>query len=163
MGNATCCASIDGLWPCTGQPLPGAPFPLCVKHIAQVVEFANQARDHALDMKRVEARQTEQVGTIYYVRTGPFVKIGFTGNLRTRLKQYPPDAELLVTEVGTPKLEKQRHRQFEADLIGRTEWFHPSEALMAHIEALRQVSPAKRQGPMHPDGLVRIAQRATCV
>lgn len=79
--------------------------------------------------------------TVYYIRVGPYIKIGQTGNLKQRLSAYPPETVVLATETGPRDvLESSRHQQFKADCIGqwRREWFFPSAALIAHINDLRE-------------------------
>lgn len=73
---------------------------------------------------------------IYYVLFASRVKIGTTVNLPRRLAELPHD-ELLATEPGGYALEAQRHAEFAALRIGRTEWFHAGPALVAHVAALR--------------------------
>lgn len=159
-----CCApvSVHHL-ACDGRSVPGAPFPLCVGHLAEVLKFVNDAQARAVGSPTPTAGDLPPtVGTVYYVSTGPFIKIGFTTNLAQRLKQYPPDAEVLTTEPGTAALEKQRHRQFADDLTAREEWFTPSPALMEHIAQIQAWTPKQRaeaQGPMHPGGVARVAAR----
>lgn len=74
---------------------------------------------------------------VYYLRVGPFVKIGTTTDLPTRLKAYPPDAVVLAVEDGDRKVEHRRHKQFRSCLAERNEWFHPSAELIEHINGLR--------------------------
>jgi len=79
-----------------------------------------------------------QDAQVYYLRVGKLVKIGTSITLDDRLRSYPPDAVLLATEPGSYDVEKQRHRQFRDDLAARAEWFHPSPALIEHINTLRE-------------------------
>lgn len=81
----------------------------------------------------------EPVHVVYYVRIGQLVKIGTTGQLDTRLRAYPPDAVLLATESGGHTVETERHRQFADTAVTKHgEYFHPSAALIEHINALRE-------------------------
>jgi hypothetical protein len=75
-------------------------------------------------------------GVVYYIRVGELIKIGYTRDLDQRLRAYPPDAELLATEIGNELIEQAGHAQFGDLLAARAEWFHPGPALLAHIEAL---------------------------
>lgn len=76
---------------------------------------------------------------VYYVRIGKLIKIGMSSQLDTRLRAYPPDAVLLATEPGGRRVEAQRHRQFrDTAATPQGEYFHPSLALIEHINSLRQ-------------------------
>lgn len=81
------------------------------------------------------ARSNEQ-GTVYYLRVGEHIKIGFAGNLHQRLTAYPPGTELLAVEEGSLKVEAQRHKEFADFLAAGREWFDPGERLMSHIGVL---------------------------
>ncbi|MGW4603714.1 GIY-YIG nuclease family protein [Streptomyces sp. NPDC004532] len=82
-------------------------------------------------------------GIVYYVRRGNFIKIGTTRSFSARMNNIKPD-EILAVEPGSYSLENQRHQQFEEHRHGRdergtrSEYFHPSDELKAHILALRE-------------------------
>jgi Meiotically up-regulated gene 113 len=65
-------------------------------------------------------------GMIYFIRTGEYVKIGYSTNVPTRLSGIktatPYDIELLGTCPGTRATEKSLHDRF-ARLHYRGEWF----------------------------------------
>lgn len=87
------------------------------------------------DWKGVSPEPIE--GTVYYVRTCCRVKIGFTTDIDTCMASLNPD-EILASEPGTMKTERERHEQFAADNI-RGEWFDAgSPAIKAHVEALNR-------------------------
>jgi hypothetical protein len=77
---------------------------------------------------------------VYYARRGDLIKIGTTTQIKRRLTDQAFD-ELLAVEPGSFDLEWQRHVQFGESLAnkrrGQNEWFHPGEALLAHIKELR--------------------------
>lgn len=75
------------------------------------------------------------VATVYYIRFGDRVKIGYTTNLRGRLQAIPHD-EVLATEPGDMQHERNRHVQF-ADLRVIGEWFRYEEPLISHIKSLK--------------------------
>lgn len=82
-----------------------------------------------------EARPT----TVYYLRVGTLIKIGQTYDVSLRLKHYPPDTVLLATEQGERNvLETRRLQQFADARTRRREWFHPTAALICHINSLRE-------------------------
>lgn len=50
---------------------------------------------------------------VYYIRRDGLIKIGWTGNLKSRMRKLRPD-ELLAVEPGCLHLETGRHHQFGA-------------------------------------------------
>jgi hypothetical protein len=133
---------------CDSPSVPDAPFPICVKHLAQAAEFLTSIAPDVMtafmisatgvdgSFLRVNAEPYRSV--IYYVRVGATIKIGVTGRVKQRMASYPPHSVLLATEPGGDELEKQRHRQFRGDLAAGREWFHPSVDLITHINGLRE-------------------------
>ena len=77
-------------------------------------------------------------GWVYYVRVDDTIKIGYAKNVASRMRHYPPNAELLAVEPGTLKVEKQRHDHFNAYLAWGREWFRTSDELMTWITGLRE-------------------------
>jgi Meiotically up-regulated gene 113 len=88
---------------------------------------------------------------VYYLMVGPTtVKIGSTRNLAERIKQLRSDLQYVVAvESGGFDLERQRHKDFADERIGRREDFQLSDRLKTHIEALQP----------HRDELVGLAAR----
>ena len=70
------------------------------------------------------------------------VKIGFSNDLRRRIREYPPTARLLAVEHGSRRLERQRLEQFYEYRTARKEWHKPGSKLMAHIQELQAVNQA---------------------
>lgn len=64
---------------------------------------------------------------IYFLQAGPFVKIGYTNGIRTRLNDLqvgcPYKQQLLATLDGDERLELKIHDLAE-DYHARAEWFH---------------------------------------
>lgn len=90
--------------------------------------IATEARQQALDRS-----------VVYYVRTGRYIKIGYTSDLASRMHSLRLDrTAVLATEPGARRLEAERHAQFAEDRIGRREDFVPSLALMEHIRELTE-------------------------
>lgn len=85
------------------------------------------------DRKAEEKKRGE---VVYYMRLGDMVKIGWTTNLPKRTRTINPQ-EVMATEPGDMKLERQRHRQF-ADLRVHGEWFRYEGPLIQWIQALRE-------------------------
>lgn len=90
-----------------------------------------------------------KAGTVYYLRFADRVKIGFSTNLKSRLQAIPHD-EVLATEPGTMRQERERHAQF-ADLRVTGEWFRYEEPLVSHIASLAADSPSAG-----PEGVVAV-------
>jgi hypothetical protein len=89
-------------------------------------------------------------GHVYYIRRGPFVKIGTTTKLRTRMRDLMPD-EILAVEPGSYTLERTLHARFAADRIAPDcEYFRLTDELRDHVEQV-----AARCGPP-PKGLSQL-------
>ncbi|KQQ05708.1 MULTISPECIES: GIY-YIG nuclease family protein [unclassified Rathayibacter] len=81
-----------------------------------------------------------RIDVVYYIRFGERIKIGTSGNPRQRLHRLRHE-ELLAFERGGRALEQQRHAQFAAERLERTEWFARSPALDRHIETVAAGEP----------------------
>lgn len=84
------------------------------------------------------ANSKQAPGTIYYLLLEDQVKIGYTADLETRLRSYPPMAKILATHPGTRETEKAMHRKFFNHLANRNEWFYQNEELTLHIDEVRK-------------------------
>lgn len=92
--------------------------------------------------KRIEKAETKrgnrEGGLVYYVQIANHIKIGYTTKLRQRLQTLRVDPfALLAIELGSPDLERVRHRDFAACRIGRREDFELTPELQAHITRMR--------------------------
>ena len=76
-----------------------------------------------------------RVDVVYYIRYGDRIKIGTSGNPRSRLASQRFD-ELLAFERGDRLVEQRRHAQFAGHRILRTEWFESHDELLTHIGVL---------------------------
>ena len=92
--------------------------------------------DAYTDEERAEIKEALQYGWVYYLRVGDQVKIGFSTDVRRRLRSYPPGSELLAVEPGEKKLERRRHNEFAEWLVAGREWFQPSAELLQHTRDL---------------------------
>jgi hypothetical protein len=136
-----CCIVHD----CGRDSPPNAPFPICVKHIGQVMEFVQYTSRSPLNAMEVERRNrharqylSEERGVVYYVRVGELIKIGTTKQaLHSRLNVLSPDKQVLATEPGGHPTERRRHLQFR-HLRTSGEWFTPAPELWQHIADLRE-------------------------
>lgn len=102
-------------------------------------ELARASHQHDERVAKRKAAHADYV--VYYVRlTGDRIKIGWTANLDQRLRSYRARAcDLLAIEYGGQPVEAQRHRQFAAERIGRTEEFEMSKRLADHIAQLQTI------------------------
>lgn len=76
-------------------------------------------------------------GIVYYLRSGGYIKIGWTSDLTKRMRAYSPDSLLLATEPGPRALEAKRHRMFAAHRTHGREWYALAPALTRHIDQLK--------------------------
>ena len=152
--------------PCPSSVEPGAPVPLCARHLAVAADH-HAGGEGVLDLlpspcaacgARLGVHRPSgwqcavcewpvgavpdgdlpapRVDVVYYLRFGDRVKIGTTANPRQRLGRLWHD-ELLAFERGDRVVERSRHERFAEHRHGRTEWFVAHPDLLAHAEALR--------------------------
>ncbi len=74
------------------------------------------------------------LGSVYYVRLGNMVKIGFTTDMTTRMQTIPHE-EILHVRPGTMHDERVEHRRW-AHLRRTGEWFLAETELLDHIASL---------------------------
>jgi excisionase family DNA binding protein len=86
----------------------------------------------ALELKR-------RAEFVYFFRSGPFVKIGTTRNIKSRLQNlqisHPTPIALVGTIPGGVRVERELHRRF-ASLRVNGEWFREVEDLAVYIANL---------------------------
>lgn len=75
---------------------------------------------------------TTSPGVVYYLLVGTLIKIGWTSDLRQRLKAYPPDTKVLAVHPGTLETEKQMHTRFAHLLDKGREWFRDDTVIRDH-------------------------------
>lgn len=118
-----------------------------------VADFMHHEVNHpAFDAKRRESDQRqradtrraqdnafrgEQPGFVYYVQVGERLKIGYSADVRCRMRAYPPGSVLLAVEPGSTALERQRHQQFAGSLLDGREWFRPDRVILEEAAAIR--------------------------
>lgn len=132
-------------WPKCGRPRT-PDLPLCTAHITVVRKYNPGPRP----VGKVAAEpKPQKPPVVYYLQMGDIIKIGFTTNLATRVRTYPPHAEVLAIEPGGREVEVERHQQFKAHLTAGNEWFRMGDDLMAHVAAMRTEhgSPASADMP----------------
>ena len=136
-GDASRYQRVDRFWCCW----PGCsepqypPLPLCIAH---ALTTAQCVRDRLATPKSEPEPQPGLAGYVYYLMVGPAtVKIGTTKYLTSRLNNLRTDLQYVVAiELGGRSVERERHRQFADERIGRREDFRLSDRLKAHIDAL---------------------------
>ncbi|MCP2339180.1 GIY-YIG nuclease family protein [Actinomadura rupiterrae] len=75
---------------------------------------------------------------VYFIRDGDLIKIGHSGNLKTRRRAFTSDlTAILAVTPGDRDLEQATHERFAAQRAKRREWYHPAPELIAHINDLR--------------------------
>lgn len=144
---------------CDAPAMDGAPFPICIRHGAQILRFMQgqiaTVESAPVDLRlmvlsntfdRTTHRPTEikyvPDPVVYYIQIDQHVKIGYSSNLPGRLKSYPLSRRLLATEPGDEQVESTRLFEFiEYRAMGR-EWFHPGPRLLDHINRLRRSAGA---------------------
>lgn len=140
--DARCTAQVAGAHFCDQPSLPLTPFPICLKHAAEVTRYVKELFSPDPRNRPAPVEAQPQLGVIYYLRVGELIKVGFTTQLKARLAAYPPDATLLATEPGTQCDERDRHKLFATALQYGHEWFHPIPELLAYIEVLKSEAEA---------------------
>ena len=79
-------------------------------------------------------------GTIYFVKSKTSVKIGFTTNIKNRLRHLkghnPKKIKLLTTIPGTKETEKTLHKTF-SDYLIHGEWFKYTSEVKQFINELK--------------------------
>jgi hypothetical protein len=82
-------------------------------------------------------------GSVYFIESGAYIKIGFTRAPASRVKRMltdcPVEPQLLHSEPGSFKIEKTLHRHF-AHLHARGEWFRKGPDLLEYIEQRKQIA-----------------------
>lgn len=118
---------------------------------------AADAQQRDRERERRDARQKEladavrgdKPGFVYYLQVGERIKIGYSTDVKKRMRAYPPGSKLLAVEGGSPQLEAQRHREFAGSLVDGREWFRPDEILLEHIDRTAQMDSDGRQFAHH--------------
>lgn len=102
-----------------------------------VEQIRSEIIKERMGVEKFMAEYKQKPGLIYYLRVADQIKIGYTADLPTRMKSYPPMAELLATHPGTRATERQMHQKFVTHRAARNEWFHPHDKLLTHIDLVR--------------------------
>lgn len=145
---------------CSRESLPEAPFPICLHHAAEVIEYVSKVAsdrvgeqvDNPLDLFRmfdtllgapnIPLPPRPVDGHVYYLELDGLIKIGYSSELRRRVRSYPPTSKFLAAEPGDQTLEKRRHGQFAHLRHGgvKSEWFREDPELREHIDCIQSLA-----------------------
>lgn len=134
--------------------------------------FEQQSTKRAIDWAHWRAEQEkyeaekaalrkDRDGFVYYIQIGAHLKIGFSKDVRRRMRSYPPESKLLAIEPGDKDLERSRHRQFKASLTHGREWFTPTVDLIEHIETVVKQHGEPPRSMAHHYGTTRQPMRVS--
>ncbi len=101
------------------------------KTIARLRATIDELRDNPTGRK-----PTPTEGTVYFLRSGGYIKIGWTSDLQRRMRAYPPDSELLASRPGTRKDEAALHKKFAHLRSHGREWFPLAPQIRDHIKTV---------------------------
>lgn len=79
-------------------------------------------------------RRRQQPGWIYYLLVAGRIKIGYSKDVKSRLRSYPPGSPLLALHPGTKQLETDMHTKFAGSKAAGREWFLDTPELREHIK-----------------------------
>ena len=90
------------------------------------------------EVAKAELRQ-DRDGFVYYLRVGERIKIGYSVDVKRRMRDYPPGSELLAVEPGDRELETKRHQQFAGSRTDGREWFRPTADIFELVHEIVSV------------------------
>jgi hypothetical protein len=90
-------------------------------------EMRGKRERHEADIRSL---RKDRPGFVYFLRVGERIKIGYSVDVKRRMRAYPPGCELLAVEPGDRELETQRHRQFAGSRTDGREWFRPTPDIL---------------------------------
>lgn len=107
--------------------------------IDQIVEV-NAQLSARLAREKVQKKAdflARQDGDIYFIKLNGMVKVGWSRDLRQRVRSYGASAELLVSYPATRDDETNLHRQLRPALAKGREWYEDGDVIQSFIaEAL---------------------------
>lgn len=99
---------------------------------------------------------------VYFIANGNKVKIGFTANLRSRLRQFAlRSSSVLLLLSGGPDLERALHTRFARHRDGSTEWFDLCSEIVDFVGPHRSpgVAEPAPSTEMIPSALIEAARQ----
>jgi hypothetical protein len=132
---------------CREKPDPTWPdLSLCESHafaVWRTTDFrygydARKRHEEELERARAEVTKPKRAiptdGVVYYANVGGgHIKIGWTGDLTKRMRQYPPNTVLLAVHPGTRADERKLHKRFAVHRAFGTEWYPMVPVILDHI------------------------------
>ncbi len=103
---------------------------------AQQRRADREAEESAAKAETARIARQQQDGWIYYVKNAGHIKIGWTADLTTRLRHYPPGSELLAVHPGTRTDEARLHKRFTVHRTHGREWYPLAAVLVQHVDAM---------------------------
>ena len=103
----------------------------------ETIDKLNEMIDRLIDYdieKRSRPQSPNDPGFIYFLRVGGFYKIGWTSDLKRRMKSYYPDSALMCVYPGTRGEEKKLHKRWAHLVSHGREWFMLAPEITRHIE-----------------------------
>lgn len=118
-------------------------LPVCFKHALIVASMLNRERaEEDVQAARAELAERRRAlravkerrhdlyyengaadAHVYFVRVGDLIKVGWSSRLRSRLKAYSADSEVLLHYPATRQEETDMHRLLRPDLAKGREWY----------------------------------------
>lgn len=121
---------------CEASPSITLDLPICDRHAIKVYRAVSAATSGLAEHRTTSARPQSATtrGSVYFFRQGERIKIGFSTNVKQRIKDFGA-GQLLGTMPGTMHTERQMHERF-AHLRDAGEWFRPGPDLEQFCHAL---------------------------
>lgn len=123
--------------PCSRPAVKDAPVPLCVSHLAAAYLHVRDVLEAA--RMSTAAGSTDQ-SVVYFIQRGDCIKIGYTADLKTRLRALKGDRVLLALP-GSRAHESALHELFKAHRL-EGEWFRMAPEIMEFINEHAEASTA---------------------
>ncbi len=132
------------VWPaCPNDRWLDAQLAVCEIHANVIEHRVRSRREEAIARinaqmvpRQRETPEPDPSGWIYYIKVDGHYKIGYTKNVRARIKGYPPTAELMAQHRGTKDDEKALHHRFGAYRVAGREWYSMADEITQYIESV---------------------------
>lgn len=138
---------------CRSEPIRdfnGENLHICINHAIAIAAYIQEVTEKPLVSESVGQRQMgryfakqrqveraasrrQEAGWVYYLLVGDRIKIGYTQDVKQRLRAYPPNSPLLAVHPGTRETEQAMHERFAQYRQAGREWFRDAAELRDHI------------------------------
>lgn len=131
------------IWPgCVEYADPDLGVKVCVSHCTIITHHGMQnetvsglVEAMAPTTDTQPARRAAPVdGTIYFLQSNGYVKIGRTSDLDRRMREYDPAARILAVKPGTRSDERKLHQKFSHLRTARNEWYATAPQVMEEVQ-----------------------------